>query len=175
MQLLSNGYLPAQLTIRCAGEDDLAALEWDGEFVHFRRLFAEAYKQTQAGQAKIWIAVIPEDHLIGQVLVSLNGARPELSNGVTRAYIYGFRVKPKYRNRGIGRLMMHTVEEDLLQAGFYIATLNVAHTNPAARRFYERFGYSIVANEPGYWSYLDQHERRQDVYEPAWRMEKELS
>ena len=175
MQSLSNEILPAQLNIRCAGEYDLAALEWEGEYVHFRRLFADTYKQSQTGKAKIWIAVIPEDHLIGQLFVSYYGARPELSDGVTRAYIYGFRVKPEFRNRGVGRKMMHTAEEDLWQAGFHIATLNVAQDNPAARRFYERIGYSVVANEPGNWSYLDQFGRRQDVCEPAWRMEKELS
>lgn len=175
MQQSPNGCLPTQLTIRCAGEDDLGALEWEGEFAHFRRLFLDAYRQARAGKAKIWVALIPVDYLIGQVLVSLSGARPELSDGVTRAYIYGLRVKQEFRNRGVGRTMMHTVEGDLRQAGFRIATLNVALVNTDARRFYERIGYLVVANEPGNWSYLDQFGHRQDVCEPAWRMEKELA
>ncbi len=112
--------------------------------------------------------------LISQLMVSLKGNRPELADGIIRAYVFGFRVQPAFRNQGIGGLMMHTVEDDLWKNGFRIVTLNVAQTNYDARRFYERIGYSIVGNEPGLWSYLDQYGKRHEVHEPAWRMEKEL-
>jgi ribosomal protein S18 acetylase RimI-like enzyme len=174
MQQLPTDALLAQLRIRCAGEADLIALEWNGEYAHFRRLFADTYRQSVLGLAKIWIAEFMGNDLIGQLMVSLKGNRPELADGITRAYVYGFRVQSAYRNQGIGGLMMHTVEDDLGQSKFRIVTLNVARTNFAARRFYERLGYSIVGNEPGHWSYLDQYGKRHEVHEPAWRMEKEL-
>jgi len=65
-------------------------------------------------------------------------------------------------------------EKDLRHKGFRVVTLNVAKTNQAARRFYERLGYTVVGDDPGRWSYIDQYGERQDVHEPAWRMEKEV-
>ncbi len=158
--------------MRCAEEADLTALEWHGEYAHFRRLFFDTYLQSQLGYAKIWIAEIPGQELIGQLMVSLKGNRPELADGEIRAYVHGFRVQPAYRNQGIGCWMMQIIEDDLKQSGFQIVTLNVAKTNTAALRFYERLDYRIVGDEPGHWSYLDQYGKRHEVYEPAWRMEK---
>lgn len=174
MQQLSTDTILAQLCIRDAGEADLIALEWCGEYAHFRRLFADTYQQSILGLAKIWVAEIGGSVLIGQLMVSLKGNRPELADGKTRAYVFGFRVQPAYRNLGIGTLMMQTVEDNLWQNGFRKVTLNVARTNHAARRFYERLSYLIVGDEPGDWSYLDQYGNRHEVHEPAWRMEKEL-
>jgi ribosomal protein S18 acetylase RimI-like enzyme len=90
------------------------------------------------------------------------------------AYIYGFRIQPAYRSRGIGSHVLETIESDLVRRGFHRITLNVARENLAARRLYERQGYRIVAPEPGVWSYLDEEGQRQHVNEPAWRMEKEI-
>ena len=84
----------SQLCIRCAAEADLMALEWDGEFSHFRRLFADTFQQSVAGLAKIWIAEITGKEVIGQLMVSLKGNRPELADGKTRAYAFGFREQP---------------------------------------------------------------------------------
>ena len=44
--------------IRQAEKADLAALEWDGEYTHFRRLYADTYMMVEQGAAFIWIAEI---------------------------------------------------------------------------------------------------------------------
>src|SRR4030042_5969416 len=113
-----------QVFIRQAEKDDLPDLEWNGEYTHFRRLYADTFSLVQQGQAIMWIADMNGSGLIGQCFVSLKGNRPELADGVTRAYIYGFRVRPYYRNQGIGTRMMHTIETDLKERGFKHATLN---------------------------------------------------
>jgi len=164
----------ADCSIRQAIRADLPALEWDGELVHYRRLFAQAFEQVQRGQALIWIAEIPLQGLIGQLLVSLKSERPELSDGLERAYVYGFRVKSLYRNQGIGTRMMAVVEADLLERDFSVVTLNVSQQNSGARRLYERLGYRVVGFEPGRWSYINHEGQRVNVHEPAWRMEKNL-
>ncbi len=163
-----------QLFIRQANKDDLPSLEWNGEYVHFRRLYADAFTLVQQDKAIIWIAEENGFGLIGQCFVSLKGNRPELADGMVRAYIYGFRIKPQYRNLGIGARMMLAVEDDLKQRGFRQITLNVGQDNDAARRFYNRLGYLIVGSDPGRWSYIDDKGKRRDVLEPAWRMIKDL-
>jgi ribosomal protein S18 acetylase RimI-like enzyme len=69
---------------------------------------------------------------------------------------------------------MNTIESDLKQRGFQQVTLNVSQDNQDARRFYERLRYTVIAFDPGRWSYIDNEGKRRDVHEPAWRMIKDL-
>jgi ribosomal protein S18 acetylase RimI-like enzyme len=123
----------------------LPALEWDGEFTHFRRLFAEAYRYTETGEAVMWIAELREAEIIGQLFVQMESMNTALADGHTRAYIYGFRVRPAYRGAGVGSHLLQTAETDLTHRGFRLICLNVARVNQDARRLYERFGYRVVA------------------------------
>jgi ribosomal protein S18 acetylase RimI-like enzyme len=160
--------------IRTANRDDLPELEWNGEFAHFRRLFAEAYRLVERGEAVMWVADLPGAGIIGQLFVQVNSKNPAWADGIQRAYIYGFRVQDSYRGAGIGSRLLKIAEDDLIRRGFNSVVLNVNQDNPAARRLYERFGYQVVAPEPGVWSYIDHLGRRIQVSEPAWRMEKQL-
>jgi ribosomal protein S18 acetylase RimI-like enzyme len=164
----------SRLQVRQVVQQDLPALEWDGEYLHFRRLYRDIYRSACQGRAVLWVAQLDPVGIVGQVFVQLDSARKELADGVTRAYIYGFRVRPRYRRLGIGGQMLLTAEQDLARRSFKIATLNVGQENVEARRFYERHGYRVVAEEPGRWSYIDHQGKRREVHEPAWRMEKRL-
>lgn len=166
--------LLSKIRVRLAHGADLPALEWNGEYLHFRRLYADIFQHYLAGRALMWIVDLPGEGVIGQAFVSMESGRPELANGINRAYIYGFRVKPTYRNHGIGAKVLKIVEDDLVRRGFSVVTLNVAQNNLSARRLYQRLGYRVVAEEPGKWSYFDHLGRHQEVHEPAWRMEKVL-
>jgi ribosomal protein S18 acetylase RimI-like enzyme len=166
--------LLAQVKIRQAVREDLPALEWDGELLHYRRLFADVFQYTQQGEAIIWLADLPGSGIIGQLFVHLHSQRADLADGVHRAYIYGFRVRSAYQGRGLGTHMMARAEEDLYQRGFTWVALNVGRDNPGARRLYERLGYSVVGPDPGRWSYIDNTGVLRHMHEPAWRMEKKL-
>lgn len=163
-----------QLRIRTAERSDLPAMEWNGEYSHFRRLYQDIYQSYRRGEAVLWVAELENGSLIGQLFVQLNSARPELADGGSRAYIYGFRIQEPYRNQGIGSLMLQIAEDDLRKRGYRKVILNVNQDNPDARRLYERSGYQVTATEDGTWSYHDEHGRLRQVKEPAWRMEKEL-
>lgn len=167
-------YWKDRILIRLAGSQDLAALEWEGEFAHFRRLYQEIYQSACRGKALMWVADLPEEQIIGQVFVQLDSSRNELANGKNRAYVYGFRVKPAYQGAGIGTRLLETVEADLRQRNYEWITLNVSQDNLDARRFYDRLGYHVVAADPGQWTYVDDQGRRRQVNEPAWRMLKRL-
>ena len=173
--MIDDPVLLSRVIIRHATHDDLPALEWDGEFVHFRRLYEDVYLQAIKGSSLMWVAELQEEGIIGQAFVSLASYRSELSDGISRAYVYGFRVKPVYRSRGVGASIMSMVETDLIERGYKSVTLNVGRDNYLARRLYERLGYRVVAPEPGRWSYIDHLGQRQEVIEPAWRMEKNLT
>jgi ribosomal protein S18 acetylase RimI-like enzyme len=166
--------LLSQIIVRLARGSDLPALEWDGEYIHFRRLYADVYQNFVAGKALMWVVEHIGDGIIGQAFISLHSLRPELANGVDRAYLYGFRVKPVFRNRGVGSVVIQFVEKDLAKRGYGIITLNVARDNLDAERLYSRLGYRVVAEEAGQWSYFDHLGMHRVVHEPAWRMEKVL-
>jgi ribosomal protein S18 acetylase RimI-like enzyme len=162
----------SQILIRTTTQDDLLSLEWDGEYKHFRRLYTEIFQSAYHGKAVMWVAELPGTGIIGQLFVQLTSARQELADGVEKAYIYGFRIKPDFRGHGLGRRMMQVAENDLATRRFRRVTLNVARDNPQARRLYETLGYQVVGMDPGKWSYLDHLGIRREVHEPAWRMEK---
>ena len=162
------------VVIRPARKSDLSALEWEGEFRHFRSVYANAYERMVIGTGMIWIAELPVLGLIGQVFLQLVSDRPELSDGWQRAYLYSFRIKPYYRNNGLGTSMVKVVEDFLRVRQFSRVTLNVAKDNLSAIRLYKRLNYQIVADEPGVWSYPDDEGKWHTIVEPSWRMEKQL-
>jgi len=161
--------------IRHLRESDLPALEWEGEYIHYRRLYQDAYRRMLRGVTVLWVADLPGTGILGQLFIQLQCDRPELCDGVNRAYLYGFRIRPAYRGSGLGSAMMATVEHDLAMRGFTSITLNVARDNTDAIRLYRRRGYRIVAPEPGRWQYVDHTGMLVNVHEPAWRMEKMIS
>ncbi len=164
--------LTQKIQMRHASRQDLPALEWEGEFTHFRHVFSEAYRLMELGEVIMWVADLPEFGLVGQLFIQLYGPNQIQSNTNKHAYIYGFRVRPQYRGHGIGSRLLRAAENDLVRHGFQRIALNVARENESARRLYERFGYQVVAPEPGIWSFLDDKGHRRFVNEPAWRMEK---
>lgn len=166
--------LKASLIFRLANQDDLNALEWDGELSHFRRIFHEAYQQYLRGTGLIWLTELPENRLVAQAFIQLRPQQPVFANGNSIAYLYGFRVKPAYRNKGIGTQLMQVIETDIVQRSYHKLTLNVGRENWGAYRLYRRLGYRVVGADPGRWSYVDHHGIKQTVNEPAWRMEKNL-
>lgn len=164
----------AEFKIRLMQESDLPALEWDGEFTHFRLIYESVFKRMKRGSAMAWVAENAEKKIVGQVFLQLDCDRPELADGWSRAYLFSFRIKPEYRNREIGTRMVAVLENFLRERKFRSLTLNVARDNPDAIRLYERLGFKIVAPEPGIWSYVDHKHHLQTVEEPSWRMEKFL-
>ncbi|MCD4673701.1 MAG: GNAT family N-acetyltransferase [Anaerolineaceae bacterium] len=165
----------SQVSIREITNDDLPALEWDGEYSHLRKVYAHAFQAHKSGKAILWVAALPETGIIGQIFLQLISDRFELADGIDRAHIYSFRIKPEYRGFGLGSRMLDEAESFLLSLSFRYITLNVAKKNHKAQNLYERFGYQIISHESGCWSYLDEKGVWRDVEEPAWRMQKTLS
>jgi len=164
----------AEISIRPLELGDLKDLEWEGEYKHFRLIYQNTYHRCLEGKALSWVSVHASKGLVGQVFMQLECDRLELADGKNRAYMFSFRVKPEYRNLGLGSQMLELLEGEIGSRGFKIITLNVARENSGALRLYGRRGYKVVAADPGRWSYPDEKGCWHEVEEPSWRMEKEI-
>lgn len=162
------------LIIRQVVKDDLPELEWDGEYTRFQRMYSSLYRDTLTGRALMWMVETPKKEMVGQAFVVLRSGELAAADGERRAYIFSFRVKSQYRNKGVGTHLMEFVHDDLRQRGFKFVTLNVAKDNPNAIRLYRRLGYKVISSHAGKWSYTDHEGVTHHVDEPAWRMMKRI-
>lgn len=166
----------AEASIRQVSQNDLPALEWEGEFTHFRRVYARAFERACRRQALLWVAESVPGRLLGQLFVLLNSdTDSDMADGRQRAFIHSFRVRPEFRRGGLGSRLIQWAEADLGQRGFQWVSLHVARENQPALRFYERWGYQRIASVSGEWSYEDHEGFMRRVVEPGWRMGKLLT
>jgi ribosomal protein S18 acetylase RimI-like enzyme len=159
--------------IRHARESDLPALEWDGEFRRYRKIYQRAMQEANHGQRILFIAEVGSE-VIGQLFIQLGFDHSQLSDIHLTGYLQSFRIKPAYRNRGVGTLLIHRAEDALRDRGFSHVVIAVAKNNRDALRLYKRLGYTIFDEDPGLWSYVDDEGRVKSVSEPAFLLQKSL-
>lgn len=162
------------LRIRAGSEADLPALEWEGEFRHFRLVYRRAMEEARLGRRLLLLAEV-DGKVVGQVFVQLRES--DLSGTVQGAYGYmhAFRVREPYRGRGIGTRLVERAEQAMCQQGCTRSTLAVAIDNPRALRLYSRLGYHVVGQDSGEWSYIDDRGKIRHVREPSYVLEKALA
>lgn len=164
---------PVETVVRQATPEDLPALEWDGKYRHYRRLFARAMDEAENGR-RILLLAEAGDQITGQIFIQLATRSSFATRGVRSGYLYAFRVKRAYRGQGVGSLLLREAEARLGERGFGRSVISVAKGNRAARRLYERHGYRVFAEDSGEWSYVDHQGVVRNVSEPAYVMEKQL-
>ncbi len=162
------------LRIRHAEETDLPALEWEGRFTHFRRLYQRAMEESKKGRSLLLVADF-EGSIVGQIFIQFRGDPSASGCRTSSGYLYSFRVRPSFRNQGVGTHLMRRAEKELKQRGFKRASIAVAKENEGALRLYERLGYRLVAEDPGQWSYIDHEGCLRHVSEPAYVLIKQLT
>jgi ribosomal protein S18 acetylase RimI-like enzyme len=159
--------------IRPAEPSDLEALEWDGEYRHFRRVYRQAMQEAARGNRLLLVAEADEG-LIGQIFIAFESLWKTHFRGQTTAYLHSFRVKQPYRNQGVGRSLLQRAEEEIIANGYERVVISVAKENPEALRLYEKMGYRIFSEEAGNWSYFDHEGVLQHIHEPAFVLQKPL-
>lgn len=163
-----------QVVIRPIQGDELGALEWDGAYAHYRRIYGQTYDDVVRGQRLMLVAATGAK-LVGQVFVQLSSSEMRFADGYSRAYLYSLRVRPDWQGLGLGTRLIGAAEAALRARGFRWAVIAAGKDNPGARRLYERLGYRAFAEDPGIWNYVDHTGARQSVAEPCWVMEKSLT
>lgn len=161
------------VTIRALQEADLPALEWDGVYTKYRRVFRQAYEDMRSGLRLLFVA-LTDDLMVGQVFIQFNSSDGRYADGWQRAYLYSLRVRPDWQRQGIGSALIKAAETALRTRRFTVAVIAVRKDNPEALRLYQRLGYQIFAEDPGQWDYLDAEGVVQHVEEPSWVLEKTL-
>jgi ribosomal protein S18 acetylase RimI-like enzyme len=160
--------------IRHGKEDDLPALEWEGEYAQYRSVYRAAWNDVRRGERAILVAEV-EERIVGQIFIHFTCPWPVPGADRPAGYLYAFRVRPSHRGMGIGQRLLRDAEGALVAAGATHAVIAVAQDNLDARRLYERIGYVWMADDPGTWAYIDERGRSRNVAEPAHLLVKELT
>jgi ribosomal-protein-alanine N-acetyltransferase len=68
------------------------------------------------------------------------------------AHVSTIAVDPKYRERGIGQLLLITAIEKALELDATLMSLEVRVTNFVAQNLYRKYGFKVVGRRPRYYS-----------------------
>ncbi len=80
------------------------------------------------------LVALEDDRVIGTAMGGYDGHR---------GWIYSIAVDPAFRGRGVGSLLLRSLEEELAGRNCPKVNLQVRDTNPEAVAFFEKRGYSI--------------------------------
>jgi GNAT superfamily N-acetyltransferase len=118
------GFTPEEA--RAKAERDLPSLLTDGLATEGHFIFAIEDAATGESVGRLWFARRSSDR--GEV-----------------AYLYDLYVDERARGRGLGRAVMHALEEEARVRGLERISLNVFAGNSVARRLYASLGYDEFA------------------------------
>jgi ribosomal protein S18 acetylase RimI-like enzyme len=159
--------------IRTANESDLPALEWEGEYTHFRRVYRQAMREAKRDRRMIYLAEVSGE-VVGQLFIHLHSVWKTAFGGAKAGYLHSFRVKPNFRSLGIGSNLLKTAEQELLDRSYSRAAISVAKVNTRAQQLYLQHDFHIYSEDPGEWAYVDHRGRLKQISEPAYVMVKTL-
>jgi ribosomal protein S18 acetylase RimI-like enzyme len=173
MSLIAVTPIRAAVRIRSVCESDLPALEWDGEYTHYREVYRHNFEEARRGQRILLVAQFAEA-LVGQVFVQLHSSEALFADGLNRAYLYALRVRAPWQGQGIGTQLIAMAEAELRQRQFRTAVIAAARDNPRALNLYQRLGFRVVGEDPGRWDFVDHLGQERSVQEPCWVLEKQI-
>lgn len=119
-------------------------LEMLHSIYHARSLcgYQDGYLDKFFGNRGDWICVAEANGTVIAYLAIELHCEPE-----TFIYLDDLSVSKQYRNNGIGTVLIKTAERFAEKMKIPALVLHVEKTNTAARRLYERLGYSIFGEE----------------------------
>lgn len=138
--------------IRPAAAEDAAAID---------RLFVEMlqtiYERTETPAETVGYMELKEELEGSRIYVAEAGgevvafASVEEHRDAAEPFLYldDFSVTKRYRGRGIGRVLLQTVEQDAAEHGLGCVGLHVEAQNAGARRLYQNCGYEVISERDG--------------------------
>jgi GNAT superfamily N-acetyltransferase len=122
------------LIIRPCTQQDLRDLEWGDAFRHDRPLIEYVYQQTLMHEMAMLVATVEHEH-VGQLWIDL-ARKPRIT------ILWGLRVKPRWREHGIGTRLIKTARR-AARAGRWSAA--AVGRQPAPRALHGHLGISSSA------------------------------
>lgn len=97
------------------------------------------------------IFVLYQDkELLGEIHINYYSTDEREAVSGKRAYLFAYRVKKGYHNRGIGSFLMQRVLEELENQGYTEFTIGVEDDNENAKHIYSKFGFcEVIARKEG--------------------------
>lgn len=83
------------------------------------------------------------------------GLKKKLANGKLMGRVYVIGISPNYQKKGIGQMMLKTVENWLILEGIEFINLETSAMRPHLRAFYEKNNYVFYKNLPDYYEDFD--------------------
>lgn len=164
--------LEASVFIRPLVAADLPRLEWHGQFVQYRNVFARQYQDQQRGKRHLLVATL-NDYPIGRLFI-LKKQRDNPTTDEKRAYLHSFHMMEMFRGLGIGTALMEEADYYLKANGYHWVNISVARHNKDALRLYLRSGFRIFAEDNGDWTFTDHYGALRNVTEPSYLLEKPI-
>ncbi len=97
---------------------------------------AKDIARKQTVQSELFLVGVVEGEIVATAMGGYDGHR---------GWVNYLAVDPDHRHQGLGREVMDTLEQLLLERGCPKLNLQVRETNRAAIEFYERIGYKVDA------------------------------
>ena len=144
-----------QVNIRLLREEDLPALEWDGEYTRYRKIYQEVYRNLARGISFPYVAETAEDGIIGQVFLTRKDPNPAYAGRMRYFFLSSFRIKEPFRDRGLGNRLMEICFRQTREQRLRDIFLNCASDNVRARKKKKKHGFRIVRFDEGNWTYVN--------------------
>lgn len=124
--------------IRLGKIEDLKKLWGDGN-LPTQKYFINGIK---SGRQEFWVMEDEEDNaLIGELHIFWDSEDKDEANGINRAYLCAYRIKEKYRGKGLGRILMNRVIQRIKDKGFEEATIGVYEDSEELIKMYNSCGF----------------------------------
>lgn len=160
--------------IRQMRQEDLPLIEWGCEYLRYRRVYREVFRNSLNGKSILWVAVTSTGEMVGQVFINVNPTHAYKLIPSQSMLISSFRVKRDYRGCGIGSSLLKTCERCASEREIGFLWLNCSKSNQNALTFYRNRGFEIFRSDPGDWQYIDHNGNIRREVDPAWSLCKRI-
>ena len=132
-----------------------------------KRMISDCTHNIQSGLIDIFV-LYDQDVLIGELRVKYECEDECFAKRSIRAYLYAFRVREDFQNKGYGTFLLKTVIDMLKEQGYCEFTVGVEDNNDRANHIYQGLGF----NE---FLLRKQEEYQGDAYEYNLYLKREVN
>ena len=113
------------------------------EYNNVEQMISECTHDIQNGMIDIFV-LYENDVLVGELHVMYESDDENYAIRGRRAYMFAFRVREDFRNKGYGTYLLKTVLSVLKENGYYEFTVGVEDDNSRAIHMYQALGFNEV-------------------------------